>query len=283
METIKTSRAIFEAMEKELTKNISERDIGLFPQLQMIYGYSVFCKNNFMNENFMKNLEEYSNINFFAYYHKKHGTLKGSNIAVWDHTSPRDPSNDIKFYDHSIYKIETLKLKDYDWYSRKYPLFQQHNHLERKTQIKQMIKRNQSDGAYTYPPLIGYRNQNEIYVLEGTRRLSSILMDENQSIDEVDIFLVDIVQNADGTNSAKNLFSYISNDKDRLKIYDDMKIRSQPTVGYYIFDYAQKREFFYPDLGQQISAIIKYIMTNDKTDVASIWEQIQSIKNDYPK
>ena len=272
----------FEEIEADLTKDLTERKIENIIPLRDLYSYSIFCKNYIQEPNFEQHLNYFAYQNFIAFYYKKHGTLRGSNIIAWDNT-PLKGIDDVRFLDHSIYKLENLQVADYNWYSRKYPLYNQHNHLQRKTQIKKMIEQNRETQEFFYPPIIGYRFGDDIYVLEGTRRISSILQDEQNSITNIDIFVVDLIVNEDGKNQAKNLHYFIQNSPSQIQSYQNLKIRNEASTGYYVFDYAQKREFIYPDLGQQITAIMKYIMTNDRTDVESMWTEIQRIRNEYPK
>ncbi len=283
---MKTKEELFLEIEENNKKNIVDRTLDSLIPLRDVYEYSLFCKRYIRDLDFKKFLDLFAKRNFLAYYHMKHGSLRGSGIVAWDCDGIAGASgpNDVDYLDHAIYTLENVKLEDYEWFSRKYPLRQQHNHLERKTQIKKLIEVNQAQKSYVYPPIIGYRYGKEIYVLEGTRRISSILLDEEQSIKDIDIFIVDILFDGSKTIS-KNLYSHVheSQNQDAIQNYQNKKIRNDPHANYYFFDYAQKREFLYPDLGQQISAIIKYIMTNDKTDVAAIWEEINRIKNDYPK
>lgn len=281
---MKTKEELFVEIEENNKKDIADRSIDSLVPLRDVFEYSLFCKRYIRDVDFKKFLDLFAKRNFLAHYHMKHDSLRGSGIVAWDCDAIAGGQHDVDYLDHAIYTLENVQLDDYDWFSRKYPLRQQHNHLERKTQIKKMIEVNQAQKSYIYPPIIGYRYGDEIYVLEGTRRISSILLDETQSIKDVDIFIVDILYDGQKTKS-KNLYSYISesSNQNAMQNYQNQKIRNDPHANYYFFDYAQKREFLYPDLGQQISAIIKYIMTNDKTDVSVIWEEINKIKNDYPK
>lgn len=272
---------MFLAMENDLSKPLAERKIEYLIPLRELYAYSIFCKNYLQEPGFEQHLNLFAYQNFIAYYYKKHGTLRGSNIIAWDNTVMKGV-DDVNLLDHSIYKLEHLQVDDYNWYSRKYPLYNQHNHLQRKTQIKKMIEQNRETKEFFYPPIIGYRFGDDIYILEGTRRISSILQDEEKSITSLDIFVTDILS-IDGKNQAKNLNYHIKSNPDQIQNYQNLKIRNEPSTGYYLFDYAQKREFIYPDLGQQITAIMKYIMTNDKSDVESLWTEIQRIRDEYPK
>lgn len=277
----------FKRMELDLQNPISKRDFENHVTTSDYWQYSLFCKNYALSEDFTNQIKAYGLFNFLAYYHSKHGSLHGSNISVWENVKGSGLGlDDISFSDISLYKLESVPLADYNWYSRKFPLNQQHNHLERKSQIRKMILKNQEVKEFFYPPIIGYRFGDDIYVIEGARRISSVLSDPTASIANVEIFVTDLyVPEGSSEPIARNLKYYLDADEasEQKKRYEDLKIKSDPKSRYAIFDYAQKREFLYPDIGQQISAIMKYIMTNDKTDVEFMWNAIQNIKNIHPK
>jgi len=273
----------FAAAESELALPVHERSFNLLPTTRDVYGYYLFLKRFFRESNFQSHLAYFASQNFLAYYFKKYGTLRNSNMIAWDMTVTNG-LNDVNVLDQAVYKLEKLNIADYQWFSRKYPMNNQRFHLERKNQIKKMVELNASNTEYFYPPMSGYRYGNEIYIVEGTRRISSILLDETESIKDVDIFVLDLVD-VNGNFKAKNLHTYLqlAGATTKLALYDEMKIRNEPFANFHMFDYAQKREFHYPDIGHQLSAIIKYIMTNDKTDVEEIWNQINTIKSEFPK
>tara|TARA_B100000427_G_scaffold313325_1_gene305581 strand:+ start:756 stop:1280 length:525 start_codon:yes stop_codon:yes gene_type:complete len=73
--------------------------------------------------------------------------------------------------------------------------------------------------------------------------------------------------------------TYQENEDSRKKAYEDYKTAFNSAT----FDYKLIRRILYPYINDQIGALVKAVITGDKTELESLNTKIEKVKTDYPK
>lgn len=131
-----------------------------------------------------------------------------------------------------------------------------------------------------FPPLIGYKQGNDIYLIDGNRRF---LAAKKANIQNIKIFIEEI----DSEGITKNRKSYIDEAIAQNKIVSpdiqaEVNALESSKEKRIFFSFAEKRRNEYPAIGDQLDAILK-ALAGDSSDLNEIRQKWLQIKQKYPK
>lgn len=179
--------------------------------------------------------------------------------------------------DRGVFVLKEFQMSEVNIRSHKYSESQEHL-LGRNVTIEIYTKL-YLEGA-TFPPLIGYQQGSDIYLLDGNRRF---LAAKKANIQTIQIFVEEVDSNGITKNRRAFIEEAISENKTvdpaiLEEVYALSSFRERKTI----FRYQEKRRNEYPSFGDQIGALMK-AASGDNSELNVLLQKINQTKNKYPK
>jgi hypothetical protein len=179
--------------------------------------------------------------------------------------------------DMSVFTLKEFDLSEVNIRSQKYPESQEHL-LGRNTKIDYFVELYKS--GTEFPPLIGYQNGNDIYLVDGNRRF---LAAKKANIQKLKVFVEELDENALTKNRADYVQEAIDSGHqvDQEIISEIEKCQAGKELRT-TFRYSEKRRNEYPAIGDQLDQIHKFLR-GQPNKIQELWDKIDAIKQNYPK
>lgn len=246
-----------------------------------------------INNTALKEIHELCSNDFVLFsdyitYRAKHDRYKNQGLQIPD--SLKSPIDDCIFplgsklwdsdnseLDGSVFVLTEFNISEVNIRSLKYAEAQEQL-LGRNVRIDyfcELFKEGE-----TFPPLIGYKQDTDVYLIDGNRRF---LAAKKAGVQKVQIFIEEIDENGFTKNRKSYLDEAIASNKTINPLIQQEINKLQPSKDKRIFfRYSEKRRNEYPAIGDQLDAIHKYLRGN-QNELTELWSDIDSIKSKYSK